>query len=139
MAEFIKVTEQSSLYDNLEQMSVTDLLTNLNNEDQKVALAVRESIPVMAALVEKIVERMEKGGRVFYIGAGTSGRLGVLDASELPPTYGVSPDLVIGLIAGGDKALRSAVESAEDDAHKAWNERFTNARLRRYCYYGTIT
>jgi N-acetylmuramic acid 6-phosphate etherase len=76
----------------------------------------------MAALVEKIVERMEKGGRVFYIGAGTSGRLGVLDASELPPTYGVSPDLVIGLIAGGDKALRSAVESAEDDAHKAWNE-----------------
>ena len=122
MAEFIKVTEQSSLYDNLEQMSVTELLTNLNNEDQKVAIAVRESIPVMAALVEKIVERMEKGGRVFYIGAGTSGRLGVLDASELPPTYGVSPDLVIGLIAGGDKALRSAVESAEDDAHKAWNE-----------------
>ena len=91
MAEFIKVTEQSSLYDNLEQMSVTDLLTNLNNEDQKVALAVRESIPVMAALVEKIVERMEKGGRVFYIGAGTSGRLGVLDASELPPPMAFRP------------------------------------------------
>ena len=114
MAEFIKVTEQSSLYDNLEQMSVTELLTNLNNEDQKVAIAVRESIPVMAALVEKIVERMEKGGRVFYIGAGTSGRLGVLDAVECPPTFGVAPEVVVGLIAGGEKAFVKAVEGAED-------------------------
>lgn len=122
MSEFIKITEQSSLYDNLEQMSVTELLTHMNDEDAKVAGAVRESIPVMAQLVEKIVERMEKGGRVFYIGAGTSGRLGVLDASELPPTYGVTPDLVIGLIAGGDRALRNAVESAEDDLGKAWKE-----------------
>ena len=122
MSEFIKITEQSSLYDNLEQMSVTELLTHMNDEDAKVAGAVRKSIPVMAQLVEKIVERMEKGGRVFYIGAGTSGRLGVLDASELPPTYGVTPDLVIGLIAGGDRALRNAVESAEDDLTKARKE-----------------
>ena len=122
MQSLDRVTEDSSPYDDLEKMSTHDLLTNLNQEDAKVHVAVRETIPVMEQLVERIVERVNRGGRVFYIGAGTSGRLGVLDASELPPTYGVSPDLVIGLIAGGDTALRRAVESAEDDPYRAWQE-----------------
>ena len=112
---FIKISEQSSLYDNLEQKSVHELLVDMNTEDKKVALAVEKAIPQIEALVEKIIPRMEKGGRVFYMGAGTSGRLGVLDASELPPTFGVPPTMVYGLIAGGDTALRNAVENAEDD------------------------
>jgi N-acetylmuramic acid 6-phosphate etherase len=116
------VTEASSHFDHLEKMSVLELLTNINNEDAKVHLAVRNAIPQIQQLVERIVERMEKGGRIFYLGAGTSGRLGVLDASEIPPTFGVSPNTVIGLIAGGDTALRRSVESAEDDPDKAWEE-----------------
>ena len=113
-------TEQSSYYDNLEDMSVNDLLVNMNNEDKKVALAVEKSIPKIEPLVEEIVKRFKLGGRLFYIGAGTSGRLGVLDASECPPTYGVPDHWVIGLIAGGDGALRKAVENAEDDFNQAW-------------------
>ena len=113
-------TEQSSYYDDLEKMSVRDLLINMNNEDKKVALVVQKAIPKIEPLVEAIVKRFKQGGRLFYIGAGTSGRLGVLDASECPPTYGVPHTWVIGLIAGGDGALRKAVENAEDDFHQAW-------------------
>lgn len=119
---FKKITEQPSHYNNLESMSVSDLLHGINNEDQKVAAAVREAIPQVEKLVTAIVDRMWKGGRVFYLGAGTSGRLGTLDASELPPTFGITPDRVIAIIAGGDKALKGAVESAEDNPDKSWEE-----------------
>ena len=117
-----RITEQNSKYDNLQEMSVHDLLVGINREDARVHEAVRKVIPVMEQLVERIVERMRRGGRLFYIGAGTSGRLGVTDASELPPTFGVPFDLVIGLIAGGDGALRRAVEHAEDDTEGAWRD-----------------
>lgn len=119
---FQRITESESLYDNLDQMSVRELLEGINNEDRKVAIAVGREIPKIEKLVTRIVERMRRGGRLFYIGAGTSGRLGVLDASEIPPTYGMPNTLVIGLIAGGDRALRNPVESAEDDLDKAWEE-----------------
>ncbi len=119
---FQKITESESLYDNLDQMSVRELLEGVNNEDRKVAIVVGREIPKIEKLVTRIVERMRRGGRLFYIGAGTSGRLGVLDASEIPPTYGMPNTLVIGLIAGGDRALRNPVESAEDDLNKAWEE-----------------
>lgn len=119
---FQKITESESLYDNLDQMSVRELLEGINNEDRKVAIAVGREIPKIEKVVTPIVERMRRGGRLFYIGAGTSGRLGVLDASEIPPTYGMPNTLVIGLIAGGDRALRNPVESAEDDLDKAWEE-----------------
>ena len=119
---FQKITESESLYDNLDQMSVRELLEGINNEDRKVAIAVGREIPKIEKIVTRIVERMRRGGRLFYIGAGTSGRLGVLDASEIPPTYGMPNTLVIGLIAGGDRALRNPVESAEDDLDKAWEE-----------------
>ena len=119
---FQKITESESLYDNLDQMSVRELLEGINNEDRKVAIAVGREIPKIEKLVTRIVERMRRGGRLFYIGAGTSGRLGVLDASDIPPTYGMPNTLVIGLIAGGDRALRNPVESAEDDLDKAWEE-----------------
>ena len=119
---FQKITESESLYDNLDQMSVRELLEGINNEDRKVAIAVGREIPKIEKLVTRIVERMRRGGRLYYIGAGTSGRLGVLDASEIPPTYGMPNTLVIGLIAGGDRALRNPVESAEDDLDKAWEE-----------------
>ena len=119
---FQKITESESLYDNLDQMSVREWLEGINNEDRKVAIAVGREIPKIEKLVTRIVERMRRGGRLFYIGAGTSGRLGVLDASEIPPTYGMPNTLVIGLIAGGDRALRNPVESAEDDLDKAWEE-----------------
>ncbi len=115
-------TETSSNYDHLEQMSVHDLLTNINREDQSVPLAVEKAIPQIVPLVTQLAERMKEGGRLFYIGAGTSGRLGVVDASECPPTYGVSPDLVVGLIAGGDGAIRKSVEHAEDDPEQAWED-----------------
>jgi N-acetylmuramic acid 6-phosphate etherase len=118
----MRVTESTSLYDNLEQMTVLELLDNISMEDQKVPLAVRSVIPVISDLVAAIVPRMERGGRLIYIGAGTSGRLGILDASECPPTYGVPFDLVIGLIAGGDHAIRKAVENAEDDGDQAWKD-----------------
>ena len=117
-----RITEQSSAYDNLQRMSVHDILTGINREDARVHEAVRATIPVMERLVEQVVGRMAAGGRMFYIGAGTSGRLGVTDASELPPTYGIPFDRVIGLIAGGDGALRRAVEHAEDDFEGAWRD-----------------
>lgn len=119
---FKKITEEASLYNDLEHKSVEELLQDINTEDQKVALAVQKNIPQIAKLVKLIVPRMKQGGRIFYMGAGTSGRLGVLDASELPPTFGVSKTLVIGLIAGGDTALRNAVEAAEDNEEHGWNE-----------------
>ena len=103
-------------------MSAHDLLTNINREDQTVALSVQKAIPQIENLVNQIVPRMREGGRLFYIGAGTSGRLGVVDASECPPTYGVPSDLVVGLIAGGDGAIRQAVEFAEDDVEQAWKD-----------------
>lgn len=118
----MKVTESTSNYDNLDKMSVQELLGNINKEDHRVAEAVKLVIPNISQLVEEIVPRMEKGGRLIYIGAGTSGRLGVLDASECPPTYGVPFDMVIGLIAGGDTAIRKAVENAEDDPNQAWTD-----------------
>jgi N-acetylmuramic acid 6-phosphate etherase len=118
----ISITESSSNFDNIEKMSVNEILTNINQEDSKVHLAVMEAIPRIEDLITKIVKRMQKGGRLFYLGAGTSGRLGVLDASEVPPTFGVPDTMVIGLIAGGETALRKAVESAEDDPNKAWKE-----------------
>ncbi len=119
---FIKVTEQPSLYDDLEKKSIHQLITEINSEDQKVALAVQKTIPEIDKLVTGIVKRMKKGGRLFYLGAGTSGRLGVLDASEIPPTFGMPPTYVIGLIAGGDHALRNPVEDAEDNEEISWTE-----------------
>lgn len=119
---FVKITEQPSLYDDLEKKSVLELLQEINAEDQRVALAVQKVIPQIEKLVLQIVPRMKQGGRIFYMGAGTSGRLGVLDASEIPPTFGMPPTLVVGLIAGGDVALRNPVENAEDDAERGWIE-----------------
>lgn len=119
---FIKISEQPSLYDDLEKKSVLELLEEINTEDQKVALAVQKTIPQIEKLVSLLIPRMQQGGRIFYMGAGTSGRLGVLDASEIPPTFGVPPTHIIGLIAGGDIALRSAVENAEDDTKRGWQE-----------------
>ena len=119
---FIKITEQESLYNDLEKKSVMELLTEINAEDRKVALAVEKTIPEIEKLVTGIVERMRRGGRLFYLGAGTSGRLGVLDASEIPPTFGMPNTYVIGLIAGGDSALRNPVEAAEDDLDKGWED-----------------
>lgn len=115
-----KITESASRYRHLEKMSVHELLTNINREDQTVPLAVAAAIPQIEALVEAIVPRMREGGRLFYIGAGTSGRLGVVDASEIPPTFGAPPDWVVGIIAGGDTAIRRAVENAEDSPTQAW-------------------
>ena len=120
--DFIKITEQPSAYDHLEQMSIHEVLTAINQEDQSVPMAVEKAIPQIEITVQEIVNQLKKGGRLFYIGAGTSGRLGILDASECPPTYGVSPDLVIGLIAGGDHAIRHAVENAEDNPNQGWTD-----------------
>jgi N-acetylmuramic acid 6-phosphate etherase len=117
-----KITEESSNHNALEQMSVKDLLTNINNEDQTVPIAVEKAIPQIESLVNNIFDRMQRGGRLFYIGAGTSGRLGVVDASECPPTFGVPFDVVVGIIAGGDAAIRKAVEFAEDDTTLGWKD-----------------
>lgn len=117
---FTKTTEQSSKYEHLEKMSVNQLLTTINQEDQTVPFAVEKALPQIESLVTEIVAKMKLGGRLFYIGAGTSGRLGILDASECPPTFGVPFDLVVGIIAGGDTAIRKAVENAEDNATQAW-------------------
>ncbi|MCZ2100676.1 MAG: N-acetylmuramic acid 6-phosphate etherase [Chitinophagales bacterium] len=117
-----KITEQPSLYDRLEAKDIHEILTEINQEDRKIANVVANCIPEIEALVEVIEAKLKAGGRLFYIGAGTSGRLGVLDASECPPTFGVSPDLVIGLIAGGDRALRKAAEHAEDSTELAWED-----------------
>ena len=117
-----KQTEADSYYNNLEHMSVQELLLNMNREDASVPLAVAKAIPQIEKLVEKIVEKMQGGGRLFYLGAGTSGRLGILDASECPPTYGIEQGRVVGLIAGGDTAIRKAVEFAEDDMKQGWED-----------------
>jgi N-acetylmuramic acid 6-phosphate etherase len=118
----ISTTEADSLYNDLEKKSIQELLLSIHEEDKKVLPAVHDAIPQIGKLVEEIHQRMKKGGRLFYLGAGTSGRLGILDASEIPPTFGVGPDLVIGLIAGGDRAIRKAVEMAEDDEEQAWKD-----------------
>lgn len=117
---FTRTTEQASKYEHLEKMPVSELLANINNEDKTVPLAVEKALPQIEKLVEKTVEQLKAGGRLFYMGAGTSGRLGIVDASECPPTFGVPFDVVIGLIAGGDTAIRKAVEFAEDDDEQAW-------------------
>ena len=117
-----KITESSSRYRHLEKMSALEILTNINAEDKTVPLAVERAIPQIEALVEAVVPKMREGGRLFYIGAGTSGRLGVLDASEIPPTFGAPPAWVVGIIAGGDQAIRKAVENAEDNETQAWND-----------------
>lgn len=116
------ITESDSNYDALEKMSVLDLLKNINREDKTVAISVESQIPAIERLINMIVLRMEGGGRLFYIGAGTSGRLGIVDASECPPTFGVDHNLVIGLMAGGDKAIRKAVEFAEDNINLGWKD-----------------
>ena len=117
---FKKITESDSLHQNLDLLSTENLLYGINNEDQKVATAVQIIIPEIEKFVDAAYENMKRGGRLFYIGAGTSGRLGIVDASECPPTFGVDHDLVIGLIAGGDGAIRKAVEFAEDDSDQGW-------------------
>jgi N-acetylmuramic acid 6-phosphate etherase len=122
MSDRKRITEQSSIHDNLDKKSIMDLLTRMNEEDRKVPLAVFDAMPQIEILISNIVKRMKLGGRIFYIGAGTSGRLGVLDASEIPPTFGMDPQFVNGIIAGGDTALRNAVENAEDDEEKGWSE-----------------
>ncbi|GGF15922.1 N-acetylmuramic acid 6-phosphate etherase [Hymenobacter cavernae] len=118
----MSTTESPSLFNNLETLSTRELLTGINSVDQTVPLAVAKALPQIEALVEATVARLRDGGRLFYIGAGTSGRLGILDASECPPTFGVPQGLVIGLIAGGDTAIRKAVENAEDDTEQAWRD-----------------
>src|SRR5688572_12374520 len=117
-----RVTEQSSNYRHLENMSVAELLVNINTEDKTVPIAVEKAIPQVEKLVEIATDKMLMGGRLFYIGAGTSGRLGIVDASECPPTYGVPYGLVIGIIAGGEKAITMAVEFAEDDKEQGWKD-----------------
>jgi N-acetylmuramic acid 6-phosphate etherase len=130
---FKKITEQSSLYNDLEKKSIHEIVHDINNEDKKVAFAVEKALPEVERLIDQIVPRMERGGRIFYLGAGTSGRLGVLDASEVPPTFGMPPTLVVGLIAGGDKALRNPVEKAEDNPEAGWND------LLQYDIHGNDT
>jgi N-acetylmuramic acid 6-phosphate etherase len=120
--DFIKTTEQDSHHEHLEKMSVHELLHNINTEDKIVPLAVEKALPKIEQLVTATVKKLNNGGRLFYIGAGTSGRLGILDASECPPTFGVPHDVVIGLIAGGDSAIRKAVEFAEDSASQGWQD-----------------
>jgi N-acetylmuramic acid 6-phosphate etherase len=122
MSEFIRITEQPSKYRNLDKMAVAELLSNINNEDKTVPFAVEKAIPQIEKLVTAIADKMLAGGRLFYVGAGTSGRLAIVDASECPPTFGVPHGLVIALIAGGEKAITQAVEFAEDDTEAAWHE-----------------
>ncbi len=122
MSKFVKVTEQSSNYHHLEKMSIDEILININKEDHSVPAAVEKAIPQIEKLTAVISDKMLSGGRLFYIGAGTSGRLGIVDASECPPTYGVPYGLVIGIIAGGDKAITQAVEFAEDSMEQGWDD-----------------
>jgi N-acetylmuramic acid 6-phosphate etherase len=117
-----RTTEKESNYNNLDQMSVSEILKDINYEDKTVAISVSKALPQIEKLATVVTERMKSGGRLFYIGAGTSGRLGVVDASECPPTFGVPFDMVVGIIAGGDGAIRKAVEFAEDDAGQAWKD-----------------
>ncbi len=120
--EFTRTTEQDSNYNHLEAMTTEELLSSINDEDKTVPMAVAKALPEIKNLVDAIVPKLADGGRLFYMGAGTSGRLGVVDASECPPTFGVSKDIVIGLIAGGDKAIRDAVEFAEDSTNQGWED-----------------
>ena len=119
---FIKTTEQDSNHNNLEQKNVAQLLKGIHQEDQNAVHAVGKVLDKIETLIEIVIKQQKAGGRLFYIGAGTSGRLGVLDASECPPTFGTDPERVIGLIAGGDHALRNSIENAEDDPHQAWED-----------------
>jgi len=119
---FKRTTEQESNYNHLEKMSILQLLKNINSEDKTVAFAVEKALPQIEKLTRIVVEKLKAGGRLFYIGSGTSGRLGIVDASECPPTFGVSHDIVIGLIAGGDSAIRKAVEFSEDSKIQGWND-----------------
>src|SRR5687767_3877886 len=120
--EFKRITEESSEYRHLEKMAIKDILFNINEEDKKVPEAISKVIPQIEALTDAIADKMLMGGRLFYIGAGTSGRLGIVDASECPPTYGVPYGLVIGVIAGGEKAITNSVEYAEDSKEDGWND-----------------
>jgi len=120
--DFIRTTEKDSNYNHLEKMNINELLSNINNEDKTIPFAVEKAIPQIEKLVVQVVTKLKSGGRLFYLGAGTSGRLGILDASECPPTFGVPYDLVIGLIAGGDMAIRKAVEFAEDSSTQGWKD-----------------
>ena len=122
MKEFIRVTESTSNYNDLEKMSVQELLVNINKEDETVAAAVANAIPQIDKLVTTIVDNMLAGGRLFYMGAGTSGRLGILDASEIPPTFGMPYGIIIGIIAGGEKAIQKAIENAEDSLTQGWKD-----------------
>lgn len=119
---FIKTTEQDSNHNNLENMSINEIITKINNEDKSVPLAVEKALPQIENLIEQVVNKLKNNGRIFYIGAGTSGRLGILDASECPPTFGVPHNVVIGIIAGGDTAIRKAVENAEDSTTQGWED-----------------
>jgi len=131
-----KTTESSSKYDHLEKMSTKQLLSNINSEDQTVPLAIKKELSKIQKLVDVVFERMKKGGRLFYIGAGTSGRLGIVDASECPPTFGVPHGLVIGIIAGGDSAICKAVEFAEDDEKQGWKDLQQHKILSKDCVIG---
>jgi N-acetylmuramic acid 6-phosphate etherase len=122
MMDFEKITEEQGPYRHLEKMTIQELLTFINKEDQQVPLAVARSIPQIEKLTEIVTDKMLGGGRLFYLGAGTSGRLGILDASEIPPTFGMPYGLIIGLIAGGEKAIRTPVENAEDDREQGWQD-----------------
>ncbi len=119
---FTKTTEEDSYYNHLEKMSISELLNNINSEDKTIPLAIEKVIPNIEKLTQSVINKLKNGGRLFYIGAGTSGRLGIVDASECPPTFGVPHELVIGLIAGGDSAIRKAVEFAEDSEIQGWND-----------------
>ncbi len=120
--EYVKITELNSTYQHLEKMSVGEIIQNINKEDQTVSLAIEKQLHKIEILITEIVSKLKNGGRLFYIGAGTSGRLGILDASECPPTFGVPDDMVIGIIAGGDTAIRKAVENAEDSTIQSWDD-----------------
>ena len=122
-----RITETDSLYDGLENMSTQDLLNGINQEDQKVALAIEKILPEITSFIDEAIGNMQKGGRLFYLGAGTSGRLGIVDASECPPTFGVEHGLVVGIIAVGDQAIRKAVEFAEDDTQQGWKDLETHS------------
>ncbi len=133
---FEKITEQESHYNNLEKMSLKEVLTSINKEDQSVPLAIERIIPQIEKLVEAIVDKMLSGGRLFYIGAGTSGRLGIVDAVECPPTFGIPYGLVIGVIAGGEKAITNAVEFAEDSEENGWKDLQTYRITDKDCVIG---
>ena len=137
--QFIKTTEKDSVYNNLELKSTREILSDINQEDKTVAYIVEKNISKIEILVDNVYEKLKNGGRLFYIGSGTSGRLGILDASECPPTFGVDDGLVIGIIAGGDKAIRKSQEYAEDSLTQAWKDlnkyKITKSKLTRKLIY----